>query len=196
MEIRGAREADVEDVCRVVRASIVELCVADHQGDPDILAQWLANKTPENVSIWLSNPNNINLVADESGAVLAAGCVTVSGEILLNYVCPTARFRGVTTQLLAAMEDFARGRGVERCVLASTTTARRFYERRGYRDAGYAATKHGMTIYPLVKDLRNPLRPTVRCSRASKARSRVAARRGFWHASNAAAKPQKSIRGD
>jgi hypothetical protein len=94
MEIRGATTSDAVQICKAIRASITTLCSADHQGDPNILEQWLANKTPENVTQWLSNANNINLVAVECDAVVAAGCVTRAGAILLNYVAPAARFRG------------------------------------------------------------------------------------------------------
>lgn len=145
MEIRRATTADVAQICEVVRASITELCVADHQGDPDILKQWLANKTPENVTRWLSNANNINLVAAEDSAVLAAGCVTIAGAILLNYVSPAARFSGVSSLLLAGMEAAARKNGNVRCLLDSTLTAHRFYKKRGYVDCGSPGEKHGLT---------------------------------------------------
>src|SRR5215469_17047263 len=119
MEVRQATLADASDICRAVRGSIIELCFADHQGDPEILARWLANKAPDNVSRWLSNTRNINLVATDGGAVLAAGCVTVSGEIILNYVSPAARFQGVSSALLAHMETAARQHGNRRCTLES-----------------------------------------------------------------------------
>jgi GNAT superfamily N-acetyltransferase len=136
-----------------VRASITELCFADHKGDPDILARWLANKTPENVALWLSNARNINLVADEDGAILGAGCVTVLGEVLLNYVSPAARLQGVSSALLAGLEAAAREKGNVRCTLESTVTARRFYKARGYLDAGAPGVKHGLTTFPMAKAL-------------------------------------------
>lgn len=151
MDIRNATPGDAAQICRVVRASIVELCYADHQADPGILERWLANKTPDNVSRWLSNPANMNLVAAEGDVLLAAGCVTTSGEIILNYVSPAARFRGVSSRLLVAMEASALRQGVRRCVLDSTATAHRFYQSRGYRDAGTPRTKHGLAAFPMVK---------------------------------------------
>jgi GNAT superfamily N-acetyltransferase len=153
MEVRSAGVADVADICRVVRASIIELCLADHRCDPAILAGWLTNKTPENVSAWLANPNNINLVAVDRDIVVGAGCVTVSGQILLNYVCPSARFRGVSSALLADREASARQRGNRRCVLESTATAHRFYLRRGYRDQDAPGGRHGLTTFPMTKEL-------------------------------------------
>jgi GNAT superfamily N-acetyltransferase len=153
MKIRAAAAADIPQICATVRASITELCYADHNGDPDILARWLANKTPANVALWLSNTHNINLVADENGAILAAGCVTVSGEVLLNYVSPAARFRGVSSALLAGLEAAARTEGNARCTLESTVTAYRFYKKRGYLDAGAPGGKDGLMTYPMVKRL-------------------------------------------
>jgi hypothetical protein len=50
MEIRDAVPADAAAACAVLRRSIVELCGLDHRSDPEILARWLANKTPEIVA--------------------------------------------------------------------------------------------------------------------------------------------------
>lgn len=55
MEIRRATPEDAEAACQVLRRSITELCIADHQGDAQSLAAWLANKTPENVRRWTAN---------------------------------------------------------------------------------------------------------------------------------------------
>jgi GNAT superfamily N-acetyltransferase len=140
-------------ICKAIRASITTLCSADHQGDPNILEQWLANKTPENGTQWLSNANNINLVAVECDAVVTAGCVTRAGAILLNYVAPTARFRGVSSALLAAMEAAARKNGNARCALDSTLTAQRFYKKHGYVDSGPPREKHGLRTFPMAKVL-------------------------------------------
>ena len=153
MEIRPAREEDAPAICDVVRRSIVALCEADHRSDPEILELWLANKTPETVERWLANPNNINLVATEAGRIIAAGAVTVGGEIILNYVSPEARFRGVSLAMVAALEDGARQAGNSICRLDSTATAVRFYRRAGYSDAGPPGEKHGMPTYPMTKTL-------------------------------------------
>ena len=76
MKVRTAVREDAIELCKVVRMSIEKLCVADHQGDKAILDQWLANKTPETVARWFTNPDNINLVAvDDSDVILAAGRV-------------------------------------------------------------------------------------------------------------------------
>ena len=157
MTIRPALPADADRICAVVRASIVELCHADHHGDPEILRLWLANKTPENVLRWLASPDNTNLVAVEGDTMLAAGCVTRAGEVVLNYVSPQARFRGVSSELLGALEEQARTAGNDRCRLDSTVTARRFYLARGYHGVGAPGEIFGLVSYPMAKAL--PERP-------------------------------------
>ena len=44
------READVTDAgacSKVLCASIIELCTADHNDDEAVIAKWTANKTPD-----------------------------------------------------------------------------------------------------------------------------------------------------
>jgi hypothetical protein len=96
MQIRPARPEDAQAACDVLRRSIIELCADDHHGDPEILRQWLANKTPETVAAWISNPATTTLVAVEAGAILGVGLVTATGVINLNYVSPDGRFRGIS----------------------------------------------------------------------------------------------------
>ncbi|MBV8455530.1 MAG: GNAT family N-acetyltransferase [Acetobacteraceae bacterium] len=136
-----------------MRRSITELCTADHANDPDILQRWLANKTPENVAAWITNPNNSVLVATENNAILAVGGVTNHGEITLNYVSPDARFRGISRAMLSALEARDRDRGNTTCTLTSTETARRFYKTAGYIRTGPSTAKFGTPSYPMTKEL-------------------------------------------
>ncbi len=153
MEIRDAKADDARAAAQVLRRSISDLCAADHGNDPVILAQWLSNKTPENVASWMAMPNNSVLVAVEDDAILAVGAVTDTGLITLNYVSPDARFRGVSRALLRALEARALERGSVRCTLNSTETARRFYLANGYVIDGSPVRKHGVGGYPMSKPL-------------------------------------------
>lgn len=154
MKIRDAVPEDAVAACQVMRRSIAELCVADHRNEPAILERWLSDKTPEIFLSWI-RPESSLLVATEDGGVLAVGSVTDAGEITLNYVSPDARFRGVSTALLGALEARAIERGNELCTLKSTETARRFYLAKGYCDAGPAAGKFGTASgYLMTKRLR------------------------------------------
>jgi GNAT superfamily N-acetyltransferase len=154
MEIRDAVAEDAPAACRVLRRSIAELCVADHRNDPATLKSWLNNKTPEIVASWIMHPSNSVLVAVEGGTMLGVASVTDAGEIMLNYVWPDARFRGVSRALLGALESRAVERGNRRCTLTSTATARRFYRANGYIEdkppAGEFGTHSG---YPMSKSL-------------------------------------------
>jgi hypothetical protein len=93
MEIRDAVTEEASAICQVLRRSISELCVADHKNDPEILAEWLRNKTPELIASWIASSGGSYLVAIEGRTILGVGSVTDAGEITLNYVLPEARFR-------------------------------------------------------------------------------------------------------
>jgi GNAT superfamily N-acetyltransferase len=153
MIIRDAVFEDAPAACETMQRSIAELCAADHNNDPAILQQWLSNKTPEIFRTWIK-PEHSLLVAIEHNRILAVGCVTNAGEITLNYVSPDARFRGVSSALLIALERRAIERGNKRCTLESTETARRFYLSRGYSEDGPAGRKFGTAGgHPMTKHL-------------------------------------------
>ena len=154
VEIRDATEADAEAATEVMRRSITELCSADHNNDPKILGNWLANKKPEIFRAWLRQGGQSYLVAVEDGRIVCVGGVTDAGLILLNYVSPDARLRGVSRAMVAALEQRARERGNRECTLASTATARRFYLARGYVEAGPPDRKFGTESgFPMRKPL-------------------------------------------
>ena len=170
-----------------MRRSIVELCGADHNGDPALLAAWLDNKTPEVFAAWMRRTDASYLVATERGAIAAVGAVTDGGEILLNYVSPDARFRGASSALLAALEARAAGRGARQCTLISTETARRFYRARGFEETGAPVRKFGMDSgFPMAKALARsatePGRPADvegRADAARTAKKRVCSSKSF-----------------
>lgn len=136
MPIRPAIPADAEEAAAVLRQSIRDLCVLDHGGDAGLLAQWLANKTPETVRSWIEAPDRLIVVAEEDGVILGVGAASEAGEITLNYVAPEARFRGVSKSIVMALEAYLRSLGHARCSLTSTRTAHAFYLAMGYENAG------------------------------------------------------------
>jgi GNAT superfamily N-acetyltransferase len=153
LEIRDATEADAEAATEVMRRSITELCLADHNNDPGILDRWLANKKPEIFRTWLQSPNRSYLVAVEAGRIVSVGAVTDAGLITLNYVSPDARLRGVSRAMMAALEQRARDRGCREFTLGSTATARRFYISCGYLEAGPPEPVFGTSGFPMRKPL-------------------------------------------
>ena len=153
MEVRLAKPSDAAGACAVLRRSIEVLCFADHDGDPVTLDLWLANKTPANVLSWIDAPAQRVLIAVEAGAILGVGAASASGEILLNYVSPDARFRGVSKALLGELEAFLRGQANAVVRLSSTRTAHRFYRAAGYEDCGPPETWGRMRPQPMRKRL-------------------------------------------
>ena len=157
LQIRLARTADAAEACTVLKRSIVELCAADHGHDPTFLYNWLANKTPENVTAWIADPGNVVYVAVADDAIAGVASMTKAGMITLNYVSPDKRFKGVSKALLAALERKATELGLTQCRLESTKTARRLYEAAGYREqsgqAGGCGANAPGSCQPMVKDL-------------------------------------------
>jgi len=144
LEIRIAVPADAEAACTVLRRSIAECCVQDHQGDPTVLDAWLGNKTPAMVLNWFSSPTNFSLVAVSEGVIVGVALLTGAGKLALCYLLPEARGQGVGKALLARMEEQACSWGVKALQLHSTAAGQEFFIRCGYTDAGKVRSPYGV----------------------------------------------------
>lgn len=154
VHIRPATIADAEAMSDVRRASISELCTADHLNDEKRIADWLSMTTPDSIRALLKDDEKPLLVAVTEDEVVGIGCFhLISGSVLLNYVAPTHRFRGVSTALLTRMEKELVTAGFYEVKLTSTVTAQKFYLSRGYEYAGEGSWDWG---YPMVKQLPEP----------------------------------------
>jgi GNAT superfamily N-acetyltransferase len=153
IQIRTAAPEDAMAACGVLRRSIQECCTADHKNDSVLLQSWLGNKTPEQVAAWIAAPANHTLVAERDGALVGVALVTQAGKLSLCYVLPEAQRSGVGVALLAGAEAKAREWGVGVLRLYSTLTAREFYARNGYTNAGKDKTCYGMECDLFWKDL-------------------------------------------
>lgn len=153
MLIRPAVATDAEQAASVLRRSIRDLCTLDHGGDADVLARWLANKTPENVRLWIAATDRRIVVAEEKGSILGVGSASNAGEITVNYVAPEARFRGVSKSIVLSLETHVRAQGHTQITLTSTRTAHAFYLSMGYRDAGEPDLWRTVTGQPMSKML-------------------------------------------
>ena len=152
MEIRAARQDDVAEICIVLRRSIIELCVADHNNDPLILDPWLANKTPENLQTWIARAGQTYRVAVIDDQIAGVGAVSATEGVLLNYVSPDFQYCGVSKALMAVLEDWLKEQGQDVCHLTSTVTARQFYETIGYLPDGEPQTgRSGNPAFPMKK---------------------------------------------
>ena len=131
--VRLAKRDDAEQATTVLRRSIRDLCQLDYLGQHGRLERWLANKTIEQVHCWIEQDGLQLYVAETEDGIVAVGALSDDGVILLNYVDPLWRFKGVSSKLLATMEVAAVKAGHARIRLESTKTAERFYRARGYR---------------------------------------------------------------
>jgi DTW domain-containing protein YfiP/GNAT superfamily N-acetyltransferase len=152
--VRQATPEDAAAAVAVLRASITELCVPDHQHDPATLEAWLSNKTVEHFSRWLAEPENFVAVAEVASRVSGVGLLHQSGEVRLCYVQPRQQRAGIGRALLAALETRARAVGLAQLQLHSTAVARAFYESQGYVPQGAPIARRGRGLaYPYVKRL-------------------------------------------
>lgn len=132
--IRLASDADAVEAATLLRRSITELCAPDHGNDAARLSHWLSNKTPEHFRGWIADPLNTIFVAILDGHIASAGGIRAGEGIVLNYIHPEARFRGVSSAMMDHLEAMLTRPGTTHIDLVSTITARRFYERRGYTE--------------------------------------------------------------
>ncbi|MFL6660306.1 MAG: GNAT family N-acetyltransferase [Massilia sp.] len=144
IEIRVAQQDDAADACLVLRRSITECCTSDHHQQPEILANWLGNKTVDNVASWIASPSNHTVVALREGKLVGVALLTQAGKLSLCYLLPEALHLGIGKAMLDAVETQARAWGISVLRLHSTSTARDFYARNGYVLAGKEKSCYGV----------------------------------------------------
>jgi GNAT superfamily N-acetyltransferase len=143
-DIRIATADDAAGACAVLRRSITECCVQDHQGQSAVLASWLGNKTPETVAGWFASPSNFAVVAERDGKLVGVALLNQAGKIPLCYVLPEALHAGVGKALLAALEAQARRWDIGVLRLHSTPSAGAFFARNGYTSDGKDKSCYGL----------------------------------------------------
>jgi GNAT superfamily N-acetyltransferase len=144
----GAAQA----ACTVIRQSITHCCALDHGHDPTILTAWLANKTPENLTAWMSAPGAAAWGAYR-GDMMVGFALRARAALALCYVAPEALHQGVGRALLQQVEAHARNVGLATLDLESTRTAEHFYRRNGYFQHGAVQTWAGLQAQPMRKVL-------------------------------------------
>lgn len=152
-QIRTATADDAGPACAVLHASITHCCLDDHHGDPAVLDAWLRNKTPAQLRGWILSPDHHAIIAVAGGRQVGFALSSKTGEVLLCYLLPDARFTGHGKAMLAAIEEHARADGVHALKLDSTATARSFYLRNGFVEKGRPHVGLGLRSHPMEKDL-------------------------------------------
>ena len=151
MRVRSAQSADANSSIDVVRRSIQGLCELDHRGDLATLSAWLGNKTEDNMRRWIDT-HTVLVATDDDGRIAGVAAVRADGVVFLNYVAPEARFKGVSKQLMQAVEAWASSRGLEWLTLESSATALGFYQSNGWTRTGPPQPGFGVTTgHPMRK---------------------------------------------
>ena len=140
----------------VLRDSITQLCVADHQNDRTTLERWLRNKTADHFQQWLADPENFLVVAEVDSVLSGVGLVDVRGDVRLCYVSPGRQRLGIGRALLRALEAQAIRWNIAEIRLRSSANGRAFYEHLGYHSTGGPVSAFGvLRDYPYAKTLQS-----------------------------------------
>lgn len=159
---RTARAEDASEAIALLRRSITELCVVDHQHDKATLDAWLANKRIERFERWRNDPHCHLIVAEVDGAIRGVGSIRDSGDLSLCYALPGFQGIGIGRALITELEAQAARWQLARIYLASSTKAQTFYERHGYRSAGPALPGFGITFcHPYEKLMQHGAREVL-----------------------------------
>ena len=153
LPIRHARNDEAAAIAELIRASITELCFADHGGDQAKIDKWLENKTEDEVHNWLKRDELFIFVLDGVERLNAAGCHDTRGVVLMNYIAADQRVKGLSSLMLAHLEASMLENGLAEARLVSTATARQFYESRGWQAYGELMPCMGITGQPMRKQL-------------------------------------------
>ena len=128
-------------------ASIRALCTPDHGDDEATIISWIG---ADDKFDRLIAQDELTLIVVEIDDQLA-GLGGMSGDrILLNYVHPEFRAKGISKTVMQALESRMVAQGTLVGYLDSTVTALPFYEKLGWRKAGPADPDTGQ---PMCKDL-------------------------------------------
>ena len=101
----------------------------------------------------LSDEALLARVAAATEAQDADALLDAMGEVRAVYVHPDHARHGVGSALLAELEGYARGRGLDRLSLQSSLNAVGFYERAGYERVGEGESPGGLAVVGMEKVL-------------------------------------------
>ena len=152
MDVRPATPEDAE-VLPALHSDAVEAFGPDHY-TAERVDHWSSRgeRTPEDYPV--DEPGEHVTVCVRDGEVAGFGHLAVAErEVHAVYVHPDHARRGVGSALLAELEGFARGRGLETLDLQSSLNAVGFYERAGYERRGEEESPGGLPVVAFRKRL-------------------------------------------
>ena len=154
MVVRQATSKDANAAVEVLRESIIQLCVTDHQNDPETLKHWLRNKNTKQFNRWCSNPDTYVVVAERDESIVGVGLLRRSGDFDLCYLKPGWQRKGIGSAIVSAIEDQARQWTIREVHLLAAFDAQTFWKHHGYVPDGEPTPAYGVIMdIPYRKDM-------------------------------------------
>ena len=153
VNIREANISDARQCSEVLCSSIRKLCTADHNGDEQLILEWIGNKTEENMQKSILNKDTKFFVAVRENEIQGVGAISFPDEVSLMYVSPKSRYIGISRAILAVLESTLAESGCSKGKLTSTTTAHEFYKASGWTDVKMIHSWPGFDAYVMEKRL-------------------------------------------
>ncbi|MBP8005695.1 MAG: GNAT family N-acetyltransferase [Acinetobacter sp.] len=125
--IEIAQQQDAKVILNVIKKSIVS-CSLDHQGNQNVIDEWLSNKTEENIINWINN--SYSYVYKKDNKIVGFILMSKGGVILLNYVLPDYQGDGIGSVMIDFIISLSHQ--LNKITLESTLTAKKFYERKNF----------------------------------------------------------------
>ena len=147
IDIDKAELSDVKSIIQVIHNSILS-CHADHHNNQASIDAWLANKTEENLALWIKH--NYSLVYKQQEKVAGFLLISAKGEILLNYVEPNQQQQGIGKRLLDTAKVHYRNQGINKLSAESTITAKAFYQKNGFEVMDEIVEEGKLVAYRMV----------------------------------------------
>jgi putative acetyltransferase len=147
------RREDAATFLAVHRASIHGLAASDYPAE--VIMDWAPLPvTDEALSQFLEGwDDELRIIAREGARAVGIGALSIENEELTAcYVAPADCRRGIGTAIADRLEELALSHGIAALELDSSTTARRFYEARGYEVI--AQGKHMLSSGRAMESLR------------------------------------------
>ena len=147
IDIDKAELSDVKSIIQVMRNSILS-CHADHHNNQASIDAWLANKTEENLALWIAH--NYSLVCKQDNSIVGFFMASATGEILLNYVEPNRQQQGIGKSLLDTAKAHYHNQGIDKLSAESTITAKAFYQKNGFEVMDEIVEEGKLVAYRMV----------------------------------------------
>jgi putative acetyltransferase len=152
MEVRPATPGDAEALPELHAAAVEASGPGDY--DDEQVEHWAARDERSPGDYPVEDADSHFTVCIREGAVAGFAELAVeAAEIHAVYVHPDHARAGVGSTLLAELEGFARGRGMESLSLQSSLNATGFYERAGYEEVDRDESPGGLRVVEMRKRL-------------------------------------------